>query len=289
MSTRRHHAPATPAPATGSPTAESRVRESPTTGSLIGDAWILTRRQFWHWRAQPGAVAVGLLFPVLVTLMFGAFFGGAIAGPGGDYYSFLMPGIFVMAMLFGLETTMTGVCTDAGAGVTDRFRSLPIHPAAVVLGRCLADLIFAVLGLIVLMATGLALGWRWTDGIAGALAAVALLLALRFALLWVGIHVGLVAPGAETVAAVQILVWPLSMLSNIFVDPATMPGWLGTLASWNPLSATATATRELFGNPTWTEPTWVDEHATALAIGWPVVITVVFVPLAVRQYRRLGG
>ncbi|WP_420121018.1 ABC transporter permease [Nakamurella sp.] len=262
---------------------------TPAAESLVGDAWILTRRQFSHWRAQPGAVAVGLLFPVLVTVMFGAFFGGAIAGPGGDYYSFLMPGIFVMAMLFGLETTMAGVCADAGRGVTDRFRSLPIHPGAVVLGRALADLVLAVLGLLVLMAAGLSLGWRWTGGIAGALAAVGLLLALRFALLWVGIVIGLVAPGAETVAAVQILVWPLSMLSNIFVDPATMPGWLGTLASWNPLSATATATRELFGNPTWAAPTWVDQHATALAIGWPVLLTAIFAPLAVRQYRRLGG
>ena len=257
--------------------------------SLPGDAWTVARRQFWHWRAQPGAFAVGLLFPVLVTLMFGALFGGAIAGPEGDYYSFLMPGIFVMAMLFGLETTMTGVNTDASRGVTDRFRSLPIHPAAVVLGRCLADMIYTVLSLTVLMAAGLALGWRWENGIAGALAALVLLLALRFALLWVGIFVGLTAPGAETVAAVQILVWPVSMLSNIFVDPATMPGWLGALASWNPLSATATATRELFGNPTWTAATWVNEHALTLAVGWPVLITAVFAPLAVRAYRGLGG
>jgi ABC-2 type transport system permease protein len=221
--------------------------------------------------------------------MFGALFGGAIAGPGEDYYSFLMPGIFVMAMLFGLETTMTAVNTDASRGVTDRFRSLPIHPAAVVLGRCLADMIYTVLGLIVLMAAGLALGWRWSDGMTGALTAVALLLMLRFALLWVGIFVGLIAPGPETVVAVQILVWPISMLSNIFVDPATMPGWLGALASWNPLSATATATRELFGNPTWASASWVNEHALLLSVIWPVAITAVFAPLAVRAYRRLGG
>lgn len=257
--------------------------------SMLGDAWTVTRRQFWHWRAQPGGFVVGLLFPVLVTLMFGALFGGAIAGPSGDYYAFLMPGIFVMAMLFGLEITMTGVNTDAARGVTDRFRSLPIHPAAVVLGRCLADMIYTVLGLIVLMAAGLALGWRWQDGIVGALTAVALLLLLRFALLWVGIFFGLVAPGPETLAAVQILVWPISMLSNIFVDPATMPGWLGALASWNPLSATATATRELFGNPTWAAATWVNEQALLLAVAWPVLITAVFAPLAVRAYRRLGG
>lgn len=268
---------------------------APTRGaeSMLGDAWTITRRQFWHWRAQPGGFAVGLLFPVLVTLMFGALFGGAIAGPSGDYYSFLMPGIFVMAMLFGLEATMTAVNADAARGVTDRFRSLPIHPAAVVFGRCLADMINTGLGLVVLMATGLALGWRWHDGLAGALTAVALLLLLRFALLWLGIYVGLVAKGPETVVAVQILVWPISMLSNIFVDPATMPGWLGAIASWNPLSATATATRELFGNPTWAssigESSWVNDNALLLAVAWPVLITAVFAPLAVRAYRRLGG
>lgn len=123
----------------------------------------------------------------------------------------------------------------------------------------------------------------------GGLTAVALLLMLRFALLWVGIFVGLIAPGPETVVAVQILVWPISMLSNIFVDPATMPGWLGALASWNPLSATATATRELFGNPTWASASWVNEHALLLSVIWPVAITAVFAPLAVRAYRRLGG
>jgi len=257
--------------------------------SMLGDAWTITRRQFWHWRAQPGGFAVGLLFPVLVTLMFGALFGGAIAGSSGDYYSFLMPGIFVMAMLFGLEATMTAVNADAARGVTDRFRSLPIHPAAVVLGRCLADMIYTVVGLAVLLVTGLALGWRWQDGGTEALIAVALLLLLRFALLWLGIYVALVAKGPETVVAVQILVWPISMLSSIFVDPATMPGWLGTIASWNPLSATATATRELFGNPTWASASWVNEHALPLAVGWPVLITATFAPLAVRAYRRLGG
>ena len=94
-------------------------------------------------------------------------------------------------------------------------------------------------------------------------------------------------------AAVQILVWPISMLSNLFVDPATMPGWLGAIASWNPLSATAAATRELFGNPSWTssigESSWVTDNALLLAVAWPMLITAVFAPLAVRAYRRLGG
>jgi len=274
----------------------SITSEHPLTrgaGSAIGDAWQISRRQFLHWRAQPGAFLVGLFFPVLVTLMFGALFGGAIAGPGtdyaGDYYQFLMPGIFTMAMLFGLESTMTAVNADAAKGVTDRFRSLPISGAAVVLGRCTADMINSAVGLVVLVGTGLLLGWSWSTGIGSVVAALVLLMLLRFALLWVGIFIGVAAKGPESVAAVQILVWPISMLSNLFVDPATMPGWLGAIASVNPLSATASATRELFGNPGWDDGTWLAENALLLAIGWPIVITAVFAPLAVRAYRRLGG
>ncbi len=273
-------------------TAIPAITERPG-GTALGDTWTITRRQFWHWRSQPGAFAVGLLFPVLVTLMFGALFGGAIAGPSteyaGSYYDFLMPGIFSVAMLFGLESTMTAVNADAAKGVTDRFRSLPISPAAVVLGRCVADMINSVLGLVVLVASGMLLGWSWTNGIGAALTAFGLLLLLRFALLWVGIFLGLKAKGPESVAAVQILVWPISMLSNAFVDPATMPGWLGAIASWNPLSATASATRELFGNPGWNNGSWMAENALVLAACWPVLITAVFAPLAILAYRRLDG
>ncbi len=261
------------------------------TGTAVGDAWLLTRRQFWHWRAQPGALVVGLLFPVLVTVMFGALFGGAIVGPTDtdSYYLYLMPGIFTMAMLFGLESTMTAVNADAAKGVTDRFRSLPISSAAVVLGRCMADMIYSAIGLTILVVAGLLLGWRTDTGLPAAAAAFGLLMMLRFALLWVGIFIGLTARGPESVAAVQILVWPISMLSNLFVDPSTMPGWLGGIASVNPLSATAAATRELFGNPGWNEGSWLSEHAILLAVAWPIVITAVFAPLAVRAYRRLGG
>ena len=171
-----------------------------------------------------------------------------------------------MAMLFGLESTMTAVNVDAAKGVTDRFRSLPISPAAVVLGRCIADMINSVAGLAVLVGAGLLLGWSWKNGLPAALAAFGLLLLLRFALLWVGIFIGLQASGPEAVGAVQILVWPISMLSNLFVDPATMPGWLGAIASWNPLSATASATRELFGNPGWNDGSWLAENAVLLAV-----------------------
>jgi ABC-2 type transport system permease protein len=224
----------------------------------------------------------------MVTLMFGYLFGGAMDAPAGDYFDFLMPGMYGMAMAFGLEATMLAVVTDATRGITDRFRSLPMANSAVVLGRSLADVLNSTAGLALLVACGLLVGWRWHEGLLAALAAVGLLLWLRFALLWVGIYLGLVSKGPESVAFVQILVWPLGFLSNAFVAPDTMPGWLGAVAEWNPLSATIAALRDLFGNPAWhTGDSWAATHGLELAVAWPLLLTAVFLPLSLRRYRRL--
>jgi ABC-2 type transport system permease protein len=200
----------------------------------------------------------------MLVLMFGYLFGGAISLPGGnaagggDYRKFLMPGMFAMTMAFGLEATMMSVSTDAARGVTDRFRSMPMALSAVVLGRSIADMLNSALGLSVMVACGLLIGWRWHESISQALLSVGLLLLLRFSLLWVGIFLGLMVKSPEAVAAVQILIWPVLFLSNTFVAPETMPGWLGAISEWNPLSATVAATRELFGNPGWDGETWIE-------------------------------
>jgi ABC-2 type transport system permease protein len=254
----------------------------------VTDGWILTRRTLLRWAYRPAPVVLGLLFPVMTVVMFGYLFGGAMRVPGGGgYREFLMPGMYAMTMAFGLETTFTGISTDAARGITDRFRSLPIASSAVVTGRATADMLHAALGLTVMIGCGLAIGWRWHDGAARALAAVGLLLLLRFALLWAGIYLGLVTAGPEAVIAVQVLVWPIGFLSNVFAAPATMPGWLGAVASWNPLSATVAATRHLFAGPGWADGSWPARHALPLAIAWPLLITAVFLPLSVRRYRRL--
>jgi len=273
----------------------SSARATQTSSSLgqfgwaIADAWIITRRDLMHWRLRPATVIMGWFFPVMIVLMFGLLFGGAIRVPnGGSYFEFLMPGMFATTMLFGLEATMLAVTTDASKGVTDRFRSLPMSASAVVLGRCIADMLNSIVGLAIMMGVGLLLGWRWHAGVAPALAAVGLLLLLRFALLWVGIFFGLRAKGPESVASVQILVWPISFLSNAFVDPSTMPTWLAVCAQWNPLSATTSAIRQLFLNPGWQAGSWGAEHAVLLAMVWPVLFAAIFLPLSVRAYRRLN-
>jgi len=227
----------------------------------LADTWTLTLRALLHWARQPFVLLVGLLFPILVLLMFAYLFGGSFDVPGGDYTEVLVPGMLALTTVFGLEATMTAIVTDANRGITDRFRSLPMARSAVVAGRGLADMLNSALGLAVLMACGLAIGWSWHNGAADALAAVGLLLLLRFALIWLGLYLGLMAGKPEAVVAVQILVWPLGFLSNAFADPTTMPGWLGTIAEWNPISSTIAATRELFGNPGWGGDSWIAEPA----------------------------
>ncbi|RLL68223.1 ABC transporter permease [Streptomyces sp. Z26] len=257
-------------------------------GHVLTDSWTMTRRGLTHWARHPVRVVVGLAFPVMMLVMFAYFLGGGMDVP--DYREYLVPGILTLTMAFGLEGTMVALTQDLNKGVIDRFRSMPMAPSAVLVGRSLVDMLESVLSVLVLLVVGLAIGWRWHGGAGEALAAVGLLLLLRFALLWVGIYLGMVAGKPELVQAVQILVWPVAFLSNAFTSPDTMPGWLGTVAEWNPMSATAAAVRELFANPSWSGGgSWVTEHAVLMATVWPVALLAVFFPLAVRRYRALGA
>jgi ABC-type multidrug transport system permease subunit len=256
--------------------------------TALADGWVLAQRALMHWARQPSQVIVGLLFSVMVMLMFAYLFGGQVQVPGGgDYVDFLVPGMLAVTMLFGVESTVLAVVTDAARGVTERFRSMPIAPSAVVTGRAFADMLQSVLVLAGMIAAGLAIGWGWGNGAGDALAAVGLLLLLRFAFIWVGIFFGLMLETPEAAVAVQILVWPVGFLSSAFAAPETMPGWLGAIAAWNPVSATATAARELFGNPGWGGESWIAQHSVLMAVLWPLLLTAVFFPLAVARYRGL--
>lgn len=258
--------------------------------SAARESWIIVQRDLKHWQREPWTPLFGIAFTIMLVLVFGYLFGGSIELPGGgDYLSFLMPGMFALAMMFGLEGTMTAIANDSKKGVTNRFRSLPISSLAVPLGRAGADLINSAVELGVLMAGGLLIGWRAGGSLAETLLAIGLLLWLRFALLWMGIFLGLTLRGEGGVMAVQILVWPIGFLSNIFVSTEDMPAWLGFLAQWNPVSATAAACRELFGNPSGITDGVLAEHAVAVALAWPLILALVFVPLSARAYRRLSS
>lgn len=256
---------------------------------LLADTWTIALRDFTHWRNRPGLMAFGWLFPVLMMTVFIALLGGVFGmATGGSYLDFVMPGILTMTMFFGLEGTMTAVSADASKGVTDRFRSLPINGLAVVAGRCVADMVNSVIGLAVTALAGLAFGWRPDVSPAAILAAVGVLLLLRFAMLWVGIFVGLRVKSQEGITAIQVLVWPLLFLSSVFIDTATMPRWLGTIAEASPLSAAATSVRQLLGGGA--SPggeSWFTENASLLAVAYPALLIVVFLPLSALSYRHL--
>ncbi|GAA1204401.1 ABC transporter permease [Pseudonocardia alaniniphila] len=255
----------------------------------VVDAAVLTRRYLAHLRHQPAELAGAVGFPILLVLMFAFLLGGMMAVPGGgDYRQALLPGLFTMTMLFGLSATMIAVVTDAQRGITDRFRSMPMAPSAVLVGRAAADMVTSAIALGVLLLVGLAVGWRSSGSPGAIVLAVGLLLLLRFALLWVGIYLGLLVRSAGAVTAVQTLEFPVGFLSGLFVAPATMPAVVSTIAEWNPLSSTAAATRVLFGNPGWGGDSWVAQHPVLMAVVWPLLIVAVFAPLSVYRYREMS-
>ncbi|MGW0759915.1 ABC transporter permease [Streptomyces sp. NPDC002814] len=251
------------------------------TTYALTDSWTMTRRELAHWARQPVQVIVGLVFPVMLLVMFGYLVGGG-RGVRGDYIDYLVPGMLALTMAFGLEGTMIAVTQDLNKGVIDRFRSMPMTNGAVLVGRSTADMFQSALSLAVMIGVGYALGWRANGSVGGFLGAVGLLLLFRFAMLWIGIHLAMVAGKPEMVQAVQILIWPVGFLSNAFATPDSMPDWLGTVVEWNPMSQTATAVRDLFGGPGG-EP----GHVWA-AVVWPLVLLAVFFPLAVRRFGRLS-
>lgn len=258
---------------------------------VIRDSWTMTRRYLTHVVRSPEEIGIYFTLPIMFVLVFGYVFGSAMVVPGGgDYREFLLPGVFAMTMLYGLGATATGIAFDVSRGVVDRFRSLPVARSALVTGRSMTDLIRALLEIAVLVVCGLLVGWQVRNGLADALAALALILLLRFALIWVGIYLGLVVRNPDQVGVIVFpLAFPLTAVSNVFVAPELLPGWLGTLSAWNPLSATVAATRDLFGNPGLpTAGSWPAEHSVLLAVLWPLLLTAVFAPLAVRRYQRLS-
>ncbi len=260
------------------------------TRRFVIDSATMTRRGFAHWGRRPGQLVVGLAFPVMMLVMFTYFIGGGMAVEGGgDYAEFLVPGMLALTMAFGLESTMVALTEDINRGVLDRFRSMPIAPSAVLVGRSLLDMVNSAAGLLVMLGAGWLIGWRWHGSLAEAIAAIGVLLLLRFAVLWAGIYLGLVAGRPEMVQAVQILIWPSVFLSNAITSPSTMPGWLAALADWNPMSATAGAVRELFANPGWPNDSWAADHPVTLSLVWPLLLLAVFVPLALRRYNRLSA
>ncbi|MFB7899283.1 ABC transporter permease [Streptomyces xiamenensis] len=256
----------------------------------VRDCWTLVRRELTHLVREPAVIAWQLGFPIVSVLLFVYVFGSAMdVGDGADYVSYAMPGMFAMTMAFGFMNTAMAVAVEKERGVIDRFRSMPMAPSAVVTGRGVSDVLHAGLDLAILAGIALVIGWRSDGGPLASLAAFGLLLLLRFALIWIGVLLGLLVPSTEAAGNLFAVAFPFGMVSSVFTPPSLMPDWLGAIAMWNPVSATAGAIRELFGNPMPTGGSWIEENALLMAVIWPLLITAVVLPLAIRKYQRLSG
>ncbi len=220
--------------------------------------------------------------PVLFLLMFTYLFGGAVAGSTSEYLQFLLPGILVQTVLF--TTVYAGVTlnTDATKGVVDRFRSLPVWRPAPLMGAVFGDCVRYALAGTIVVALGIVLGFDPEGGLLGILAAMALVIVFATGLAWVFTTVGLILRSPSAVLNSGFLaLFPLIFLSNIFVDPSTLPSALETFVDINPISHLVTATRGLLAGT-------AQLGDIALVLGTAAVLTAVFAPLTVRLYRAKG-
>ncbi|QSB06788.1 ABC transporter permease [Natronoglycomyces albus] len=257
----------------------------------VRDCWTIVVQELHHHIRQPSIFAWQLGFPVVMVLLFVYVFGSAMdvtgAGAGEGYLAFAIPGLLAMTMSFGFMNTAVAVAYAKEKGFTDRFRSMPMAPSAFVTGRGVADIIHAAVDLTILILLALALGWR-PDNLSGVLAAAAILLWLRLALIWVGVWIGLLVGNSEGANNLFALAFPVGMISSVFTPPSMMPNWLGTIAAWNPVSATATTARDLFGAHSIASDTWIENNAAAASLIWPLIITAIFLPLAIHRWKKLS-
>ncbi|MFI5659600.1 ABC transporter permease [Streptomyces sp. NPDC051684] len=257
--------------------------------AVLYDGTAMLGRHLQRVRHAPAILIMTQTMPIVFLLFFGYVFGSALAMPGSDYRAFLVPGMLVATAAGGIMNGMFGAAQDAHRGVMDRFRTLPMSRAAVPLGQAVADLLTTAAGLVPLVLVGLAMGWRIEGGLPGALGAFGLLLLFRSATTWVGILLGLASQSEEAAGQLGSATFMLPLLSNAYIPTDGMPGWVRTLAEWNPISAVATAVRDLFGNaPVPHGAAWPVTHPVAGSLAWCAVLLALCVPLAVRRCARGG-
>ncbi|WP_327666764.1 ABC transporter permease [Streptomyces sp. NBC_00485] len=247
----------------------------------------LLGRQLRRMRNNPGLLILSQTMPISMLLFFGYVFGSALAMPGGEYRSFLVPGLLVATAANGIMTGMFQAAQDTHRGVMDRLRTLPISRTAVPLGQAVADVVVTAAGTVPFLLVGLAVGWRIEGSALEAVGAVGLLLLFRFATTWVGIFLGMLTRSEEAAGQLGGATFMLPLLSNAYIPTEGLPGWLRTVAEWNPISAVTTALRDLFGNaPVPGDAAWPVAHPVAGSLMWCAVLIAVFLPLAVRRYAR---
>ncbi len=258
----------------------------------IADSLAIANRYLIAYKRLPQLLVFSTIQPIMFVLLFRYVFGGAIAVPGGiPYVDYLMPGIFVQSTVFGAASTGIGLAEDAGKGLIERFRSLPMARSAVLLGRTFADLARNVMVIVLMAIVGFLVGFRIHGTFAEFILALIIILLFAYALSWVTALVGLKASNAEAAQAATFpLLFPLTFASSAFVPVESMPSWLQGFATWQPVSIVINAARALcLGDEASALYTTSTSTYVALALAWTAGIIAVFAPLAVRAYRRKVG
>ena len=245
------------------------------------DTLVMAERNLVRLPRAPDMLMAFTIQPIMFVLLFAYVFGGAIGTPGyGSYIDFLIPGMVAQQIAFGGFATALGLAEDMTKGLIDRFRSLPTARASVLMGRTLADVATNTLSIVVLVTTGLIIGFGFNASVLEVLAGLALLLLWGYAFSWVFALIGMSVSSPEAAnGAGFTLVFPITFISSAFVPVESMPAGLEEFAQANPVSQVVDAMRALWlGAP-------ADNHIW-LAVVWCFVIIAVFAPLAVRKYRR---
>ena len=259
---------------------------------LFSDTATIVQRNLITIRRVPQLLVFATIQPIIFVLMFRYVFGGAIPLDGVSYVDYLMPGIFAQTVAFGAIGTGIGLSEDLAKGLIDRFRSLPMAPSAVLLGRTVADVVRNVFVQVLMVAVGFLVGFRIHAGVPKFVLAIGVLLGLGFALSWLFGLIGLIMKNAETTQAAAFpIMAPLVFASNAFVNPATMPSWLQGWARNQPLSVAISTVRRLTFTDAQAAAVGITQSTTRLLITsslWIVGLSMFFGVLAVHRYRQVA-
>jgi ABC-2 type transport system permease protein len=259
----------------------------------LSDGWVTTRRNLIKIKRVPDILVFTTLQPIMFVLLFSYVYGGSIQIEGSSYKEFIMAGIFAQTVVFGSTYSGSAMAQDLKEGIIDRFRTLPMSPSAVLVGRTNGDLLINAISMAVMIGTGLIVGWRIRSSPLEALAAIALLLLFAYAFSWVMAFIGMSVRSPEVINNVSFIVlFPITFISNAFVQISTLPPPLRVFAEWNPVSALVEAARQLFGNVPQNTPvpdSLLLQHPIATVLIGIVVLLVVFVPLSVRKFSSISS
>ncbi|GAC51630.1 ABC transporter permease [Gordonia amicalis] len=255
---------------------------------MFTDTAVLVERNLLTVKRIPTLLISATIQPLMFVFLFAYVFGATFGG--GSYREFLMAGIFTQTVVFNAAFTTVGLANDTSDGIIDRLRSLPMSRLGVISGRVSSDMLLCAVGLVVMVACGLAIGWRVQGSAADAAIAFGIIGLFAVAMAWVGAVTGLGAPNVEAAQSIGFLwMFPLTFLSSAFISAQSLPGPLRAIAEWNPVTAVATACRQLFANeapPNFPAATgWVADHAVGYAVGSSLAILAVCIPVSLVLYR----